>query len=115
MQPVWRQWVGKHIPMIMNIHAAIELLLEMVFYTPSLQRGCKEGIWGDPLSWELSSARDAEKEWHCSSVDNSVVGYSPNNKDVSTEAEESPFMSAVTKQWLVKTLQAGEDLAYSGL
>jgi hypothetical protein len=41
------------------------------------------------------------------------VGYSPDGNDVSTEAEESPLLRAVTKQRLVKTLQAGEDLACS--
>jgi hypothetical protein len=34
---------------------------------------------------------------------------------VSTEAEESPLLRAVTKQQLVKTLQAGEDLVCSEL
>jgi hypothetical protein len=32
---------------------------------------------------------------------------------VSTEAEESPLLRAVTKQRLVKALQAGEDLECS--
>jgi hypothetical protein len=43
------------------------------------------------------------------------VGYSPDSNDVSTEAEGSRFLRAVTKQRLVKTLQAGEDLACSDL
>jgi hypothetical protein len=34
---------------------------------------------------------------------------------VSTEAEESPLLRAVTKQRLVKTLQVGGDLACSDL
>jgi hypothetical protein len=34
---------------------------------------------------------------------------------VRTDAEESPLLGAVTKQRLVKTLQAGEDLACSDL
>jgi hypothetical protein len=41
------------------------------------------------------------------------MGYSSDSNDVSTEAEESPLPRAVTKQRLVKTLQAGEDLAGS--
>jgi hypothetical protein len=45
----------------------------------------------------------------------SVVGYSPNSNDMSTESEESPMLRAVTKQRLVKTPQAGEDLASSDL
>jgi hypothetical protein len=43
------------------------------------------------------------------------VGYSLDSNDVSTEAEGSPFLKAVTEQWLVKTLQAGEDLVCSDL
>lgn len=34
---------------------------------------------------------------------------------MTTKAEESPLLSFVTKQRLVKTLQAGEDLACSDL
>jgi hypothetical protein len=41
------------------------------------------------------------------------VGYSPDSNSVSTEAEKSPLLRAVTKQQLVKTLQAGEDFACS--
>jgi hypothetical protein len=43
------------------------------------------------------------------------VGYSPYNQDVKIEAEESPLLRALAKQRLVKTLQAGEDLACSDL
>jgi hypothetical protein len=48
-------------------------------------------------------------------VDSSVTGYSLDSNNMSTEAEESPLLRAVTKQHLVKTLQAGEDLACSEL
>jgi hypothetical protein len=41
------------------------------------------------------------------------VGYSLGNNDVSTEAEESPLLRAVSKQRLVETLLAGEDLVCS--
>jgi hypothetical protein len=61
------------------------------------------------LSCQLieSSLREGEKRWrYCS-----VVRYSPDSNDVSTEAEESPLLTAVTKQRLVKTLQAGGGLA----
>jgi hypothetical protein len=68
-----------------------------------VQNGYKEDSWGDPVSWELSSARKAGKRWRYSLV----VGYSPDNNAVSTEAEESTLLRAVTKQRLVKTLQAG--------
>jgi hypothetical protein len=58
---------------------------------------------------ELSFAREAEK----SSVDISVVEYSPDSNDVDAEGEGSPLLRAVTKQRLVKTPQFGEDLACS--
>jgi hypothetical protein len=47
MQPVSTQRIGKHVPAATNTHTTIELLLETVFYTRSLQRGYKEGSWGD--------------------------------------------------------------------
>jgi hypothetical protein len=59
----------------------------------------------------LTSAREAEKKWRYSSV----AGYSPNGNDVSTEAEESPLLRAVTKQRLVKIMQAEGNLAFSDL
>jgi hypothetical protein len=64
---------------------------------------------------QLSCAREAEKRWRYSSDDSSVVGYSPYSNDVITEAEKSSLLRAVTKQRLVKTLQAGGDLACSDL
>jgi hypothetical protein len=66
MQPVSRQWIGKHVPAATNTHGNIELLLEMVFSTRSVQRGYKENNWGNPVSRELSSAREAEKTWRYS-------------------------------------------------
>jgi hypothetical protein len=35
----------------------------------------------------------------------SVVGYSPDSNDVSTEDEESPLLEAVTRERLMKTKQ----------
>jgi hypothetical protein len=64
---------------------------------------------------QLSSARETENRWWYSSVDSSVVGYSPESNDVSTEAEESPLLRSITKQRLLKTLQAGENLQSSNL
>jgi hypothetical protein len=80
-----------------------------------VQRGSKEHNWGDSVIRELSSAREAERRWRHSSVDSAVVGYSPDSNDVSTGAKESPFLRAVTKQRLMKTLHAGEDLECSDL
>jgi hypothetical protein len=70
-----------------------------VFSMWSMPRSYVEVNWGDPVN----------------SVDSSDVGYSLDCNDVSTEAEESPFLRAVSKQRLVKTLQAGQDLECSDL
>jgi hypothetical protein len=43
------------------------------------------------------------------------VRYSSDSNDVNTEAEKSALLRAVTKERLVKTLPAGEDLACSDL
>jgi hypothetical protein len=43
------------------MHAIIGLVLETVFSTQSVQRGYNEDNWSDPVSWELSSAWEAEK------------------------------------------------------
>jgi hypothetical protein len=63
----------------------------------------------------LEFCKGAEKRWRYNSVDSSVVGYSPDSNDVSTEADESPLLRAVTKQRLLKTSQTAEDLACSDL
>jgi hypothetical protein len=68
-----------------------------------------------PISWEMSSAREGEKGWRYNWVDSSIVRYSPDSNEVSTEAEESPLLEAATRKRLVKTLQAGEHLACSDL
>jgi hypothetical protein len=39
MQPVSRQQIGKHVPAATNTHRRIELLLETVFSTRSVQSG----------------------------------------------------------------------------
>jgi hypothetical protein len=57
----------------------------------------------------LSSAREAEKRWRCNEVDSPVVGGQSAGNGVTTEAEESPLLTDVTKQRLVKILEAGDD------
>jgi hypothetical protein len=94
---VSRQQLGKHVPAVTNTQTTIVLLLETVFSTRSEQTGYKEDSWGDPVSCELSCTREAEKRWCYSSVDNSVLGYSSDSNDVSTEAEKSPLFRPVTK------------------
>jgi hypothetical protein len=46
---VSRQQISERVPMAMNTHATIKLLLEMVFSTQSMQRGYKEGNWFDAI------------------------------------------------------------------
>jgi hypothetical protein len=50
MQPVSRWWINKHLPTAMNMHTAIELLFEVVFYARSVQNDYKEGKWGEAAS-----------------------------------------------------------------
>jgi hypothetical protein len=50
MQPVCRQRIDEHVPAAANTHATIELLLERVHSTRSLQRDYKEDNWGDAVS-----------------------------------------------------------------
>jgi hypothetical protein len=68
-------------------------------------------MWSIPRS----SASEAVKRWRYNSVYSTVVGYSSVSNDLSTVAEEFPLLGDVTKQRLMKTLQAGEDLACSDL
>jgi hypothetical protein len=49
MQPLLRQQIGKHIPLAMNTHTTVELLLDTVFSTQSVQRGYEEDNWSDSV------------------------------------------------------------------
>jgi hypothetical protein len=53
VQPVSRQRIGKHVPLAMNTNTTIELLLETVFSTQSVQSCYKEDSWGDSFSCQL--------------------------------------------------------------
>jgi hypothetical protein len=99
MKAVSGQQHGKDVPPVTNTHTTIE---ERCF----LCGPCREVIARtlEAMS-EFTSARQSEKIWRSSSV----VGYSPDSNDVSTEAEESPLFRTVTKQRVVKALQAGQD------
>jgi hypothetical protein len=46
------QHVSKHVSGATNSHT-IELLLERVFSTQSVQSGYKEDNWGDPVGYQL--------------------------------------------------------------
>jgi hypothetical protein len=54
---VSRQQLGKHVPAATDTHATIEVLLETVFSTRSVQRGFKEDKWG----YRVSSVREKYK------------------------------------------------------
>jgi hypothetical protein len=57
---------------------------------------------------EVSSVREAVKKrdsWEKAGRD------SPFRENFSAEAEESPLLEAVTREWLVKKQQTGKDLA----
>jgi hypothetical protein len=44
MQPVSRQWIGKHVPFATNTHTNIVLLLETVFSSRSVQSGSRSPV-----------------------------------------------------------------------
>jgi hypothetical protein len=51
---------GKHVHAVTNTHATIVTVGKGVLYSVRA-RGYKEDNWGDPVSSELSSAREAVK------------------------------------------------------
>jgi hypothetical protein len=60
---VSRQWLSNHISAATDTHATVEVLLETVFSTRSVQRGYKEDKWGNWVSsvWEAVKKRDSWK------------------------------------------------------
>jgi hypothetical protein len=63
-----RQRLGKHVPAATNTHATIEVLLETVFSTRSVQRGYKE------YSWSKTRHARVEADSNTSTVALRVVG-----------------------------------------
>jgi hypothetical protein len=55
MQPVSRQRIGKHVPAATNTTTTLELMLETMLSTQSVQSGYKEDNLGDPVSCQLSA------------------------------------------------------------
>jgi hypothetical protein len=94
MQPVSSQRIGKHVTVATNTTTTIELLLETVCGTRSVQSGYKENKWGDPVScllrFEFCTGCYEDRAW-------------------AREAEESSLVEAVVMERLLETLQAGED------
>jgi hypothetical protein len=73
--------------------------LEVVFSTRAVQRGYKK------------TTRAIESVLYGSLWRKESVGREPTlTEDISTKAEESPLLEAVTREQLVKTQQAGKDL-----
>jgi hypothetical protein len=60
---VSRQRLGKYIPAATNTHAILEVLLETVYFTLSVQKGYKEDNWDNQVSsvWESVRKRDSCK------------------------------------------------------
>jgi hypothetical protein len=58
---------------------------------------------------------EADMRWRLVELTLQLLGYSPDSNEVSKKAEESALLRFVTKQRLVKTPQAGENLACSDL
>jgi hypothetical protein len=68
-----RQRLGKHVPAAKYTHATIEVLLERVFSTRSMQKGRKEYSWGN----RVGSAREAVRKrgtWKGAAVQRGYVG-----------------------------------------
>jgi hypothetical protein len=58
-----RKRLGNHVPAATDTHATIEVLLEKVFFTRSVQRGYKEDNWGNRVRsvWESVKKGDIWK------------------------------------------------------
>jgi hypothetical protein len=56
MQSLSKQQIGKHFPAVTNTYTTIELLLETVFYTRSVQSGYKEDNSGELVSCLLTES-----------------------------------------------------------
>jgi hypothetical protein len=81
-------------------------------YVSGVLRGVmKRRELGQPV--QLSSAREAEKRWCYSWVDNWQESWTGDcgKRTWTCEVEESPLLVAIAREWLVKTQQAGKGLA----
>jgi hypothetical protein len=84
------QCLGKHVPVATNTNAAIE-------------------------EWCILCGFCQDIITRAAGAVSSVMGYLLDSNDMSTEAKESPLLRAVTKQCVVKTVQAREDLMCTDL
>jgi hypothetical protein len=76
----------------MDTHATIEVMLETEFSNRSVQRGCKEDNWGNPVSSVRKSVRKR-------------VGWK--GAAIQRGFEFVKLLEAVTRERLLKTQQAG--------
>jgi predicted nucleic acid-binding protein len=53
MEPVSRQRIDKHLPAVTNTHKIVELFLETVLSTRSVQSVYKKDSWGDPVIYSV--------------------------------------------------------------
>jgi hypothetical protein len=75
----------------------------MVLSVQAMSRSYTEDSWGN----HVSSVREAVKKWDSWKR----TGRQPPFKEnLAVETEESPLLEAVTREWLVKTQEAGKDL-----
>jgi hypothetical protein len=95
MQPVSRHRIDKQVPGATNTHT-IELLLQTLFSTPSVQSGYKEDNWGD----RVVSCQQQE-----------LCTGSCKDRICAREAEESTLLEAVARERVLKTQQAKKGLA----
>jgi hypothetical protein len=84
-------------------HASTTIVtLETVFYIRSMQRGYKEDNWGKPVSLSRVLQGMLRRDGAIIQLTEFCTG----NCEDSTrarEAEESPLLEAIAREWLVKT------------
>jgi hypothetical protein len=57
-----RQRIGKHVPAATNTKTTVELLLETVFSTGSVQSGYKEDNWGERMLHKVYDRKGSVEE-----------------------------------------------------
>jgi hypothetical protein len=89
------------VPVAADTHITIDVLLEAVCSTLPVQRAYKGDNRGNKVNfvWDVVKKRDS---W------NVVEREPPFREDLNAEAETSPLLESVTRERLVKALQAGK-------
>jgi hypothetical protein len=97
MQSVFRHRIAKYVPMVTNINTTIELLLETVV----LLCPCKVLVRKTVGVTQLVGSCQLKVEF--------CTGGCEDRTSV-REAEESPLLEAIAREWVMKTQQAGKRL-----